>query len=244
MATLQPRLSPGSRLEAGRHVIERASGVSTKPIKTRFDAFKKSFTQFEAAETNVGKAAQALQAADSHVAELDAIQDEAVIALAAAMAGDGAPRVNPFKPLGFPAPTNIVDLAYEKEVELVTRLAKAAARGKSAGKGTKAAAAKLEKAAAAVKSALAPAAKARVAYTATIAKREAIGIDLDRAFAKLKRAARVAEDDGAEGLFDALFKVEARTPKKKKTASKPAAAATTAPTNGAPAAAPTTASPT
>jgi hypothetical protein len=238
MATLRPRLNPGSRLEAGNYVIERASSVSIKPIKPRFDAFKKTFAQFQSAEASVSKAVEAADAASTKVAELDSVQDEAVLALAAAMAGDGAPRANPFKPLGFAAPAKVADMRYELEVATVTKLAAAAARAKSASKATKAAAAKLIKAAAAVKAALPAMDKTAAARATAIAKREAIGLDFDRALAKLKRAARVAEDDGAEGLFAALFQVDKARPKKKaKSGSTSSASSATgsasAPTNGA-----------
>ncbi len=244
MAILRPRLNPGSRLEAGNYVTERATSVSIAPIKSRFDAFKKSFAQFQSAEANVSKADDAARAASTKVAELDAVQDEAVFALASAMAGDGAPRANPFKPLGFAAPAEVAKMPYEKETVAATKLASAAARAKTAGKATKATAAKLIKAAAAVKAALPAMEKANAARAASIAKREAVGLDFDRALAKLKRAAQVAEDDGAEGLFAALFHVDKPRPKKK-TKSKSGATSTsaTAPavtsTNGAGAAAPT-----
>jgi hypothetical protein len=238
MAILRPRLNPGSRLEAGTYVIERATSVSVKPIKSRFDAFKKSFTQFKSAEAGVSKAVEAADAASAKVAELDTVQDDAVHALAAAMVGDGAPRINPFKPLGFAAPGKLVDIAYEKEVVLVTKLATAAARAKNASKATKAAAATLIKAAAVVKAALPAMAKADAARAVSIAKREAVGLDFDRALAKLKRAAQVAEDDGAEGLFAALFQVDKARPKKKTksgsaSSSTGAAASASTPTNGA-----------
>ncbi len=71
--------------------------------------------------------------------------------------------------------------------------------------------------------------------TGAISRRDALGQAWRTGFEKLKNAARTAEDDGAHGLFDALFHDDApAAPKpKKKAPTAPASAP-----NGGPAPAP------
>ncbi len=238
MATLQATNQPGSRVGAGDTVLERAKTVDTKPVEARLSAFRKAHAAYAKAEREVRAAEAAQFAQESKVAEADVAQDAAVDALASAMAGDGAPRVSPFKKLGkFGAPSDIKVMAYEKEATLCAALAKAALAWKPGTAKTKAAAKKLAGAAAAVKAALKPTHGLRKQKLAAIARRDGFGQTWSVAFEKLKNAARTAEDDGARGLFEALFRDDTPTaPRAKKKPVAPAVpvAAPPAPNGGPP----------
>ncbi len=80
-----------------------------------------------------------------------------------------------------------------------------------------------EKAAKAVTTALAAVAPALKATDGARSRRDALVQPWETAFAALKRGARAAEDDGAKGLFAALFESTAtvRKPTKKKPVAPP-----------------------
>jgi hypothetical protein len=207
MATIQAKNNPASRVEAGDHVIESAKTAETKSVKTKLLVFTKAHAAYVAAHAAAQKSEAALHAAQDALGEEDAAQDTAAQALAAKMIGDGAPKANPFSLFGLPAPSALIDMAVAKEVKTTATLAKRAAKWKSAGAATKAAAGALAK-----KSASTAKAQTRIpalekAQAAAIAKRDALGVPWARAFNHLKNAARAAEDDGATGLFAALFDV-------------------------------------
>jgi hypothetical protein len=67
-----------------------------------------------------------------------------------------------------------------------------------------------------------PVAKLEKACADARSARDALTLSWETAFAALKRAARAAEDDGAKGLFGALFE---RAPKAKKNGKKTAKSA-------------------
>lgn len=234
MGTIQAKANPQSRIDVGESVIERAKSTSTKPVRKQFAAFTALHRAYKAKAVAADTAEAKAVAAEEKVAEADVDQDAAVDALATARAGEGAARTKPFADLGFDSPTAIKETGYAAEAKLVKKLAAAAAKkGRAA---TKSAARNADRAATAVESALKAVPPLKKAAAAARAQRDALSQSWLTALARLKRATRTAEDDGARGLFAALFEVAApaRKPKTKK-------AAAPAPTNGSPApGAPTT----
>jgi len=209
MATIHPSNRPASRIAAGDHVLEAAKTADTRAVKAKLAAFARAHAALVAAHAVATKAEMALHDAQDAVGDADAEQDAAVHALAAKMVGDGAPKANPFNVFGLAAPSVVAVTAVEKEVALTAKLATLASKWKSATIGTKQAAALLAKKSAGTKKALADMVPMRKAQAAAIAKRDALGVPWARAFAHLKNAARTAEDDGARGLYAALFGVTA-----------------------------------
>lgn len=210
MATLKSGTTPGSRIDTGDHLLEVVSSLGakrTKPVAERIAAFKAAHEAYKKADDVVGACDAKLRAAQAIVGERDVTQDAAVDELASSLAGDGFPRVNPFKPFHVGAPTAVKKMGYEAEAKVVLDLAAKVKKHKNAGPKSKAAAAECEKAAKAVLAALSPIPKLTQARTAAISRRDALEQPLETAFAALKRGARSAEDDGATGLFDALFGV-------------------------------------
>ena len=207
MSIIQARKNPSARIDAGNHVLEAAKTVDTRSVKAKLAAFAKVHATFVAAHAVVAKAEHALHDAHDALGQADAEQDAAVHALAAKMIGDGALKANPFKPFGLPAPSDVATTAVEKELVLTAKLAALASKWKSATTGTRQAAALLAKKSAGTKKALDRVGPLQTAQTAAIARRDAIGVSWARAFAHLKNATRTAEDDGARGLFTAMFAV-------------------------------------
>jgi hypothetical protein len=216
MATLQSGYSPGTRIDTGDSVISASASVNTKSIAKRLGAFKTAHAAYRAADAQVKKAMDALQKQQAKVAEADVDQDDAVNELATELPRDGLPRVNPFKPFGAPAPSVLCGMGYSDEAQAVLRLEKAVLKRKGLSSGSIAAAKNGAACAKKVLAALAPIAKLEKSRSEAITRRDALAQTWETAFAALKRGARYAEDDGAAGLYAALFDRPAKPSGKKK----------------------------
>jgi hypothetical protein len=204
MGTLQSKKNPGSRKESGDAVLANGKNADVSPVKKRFAAFAKAHASYSAAESKVTAAANAVRATEQKVGELDVAQDHAVDALASALVGEGAARTRPFAPFKLGAPSDIQGMGDVEEARTIQTLV-ARVRKTKPGKQVLAACATAEKAARAVIAAAVPIDKQKKARHDAIVARDAVGIPWEKAFGALKRGARAAEDDGAAGLFDALF---------------------------------------
>jgi hypothetical protein len=205
MATIQANKTPGSRTEVGDSILQAAKKTNTKIIAPRLTAFAKIHAAYLNADAEVKDASAALRAQQEKVADADVEQDAAIQGLAAALAGEGLPRANPFKPLGFPAPSAICVLGYAKQATEVQKLAAAVSKRQGAGKASRAAAKSANAAAKRVLAAIKPIARLEKARTDAMTRRDTLEQPWETALAALKRGARAAEDDGAKGLFHALF---------------------------------------
>ena len=206
MAILQSGTSPGQRIKAGNHVIASARSVDIKPVKARFDAFELIHLGFRKGDDQVTKADAALTKAERKVGERDADQDESLEAFAGAHVGAGASRKSPLAEYKLGSVSEIQEIAAEKEAKVLLKMA---AKGKKhPDAGVKKAALAMEKAANAVLAAIKPIEALAEARTGAIHARDARRPAWEKAFAALKRAARSAEDEGATGLFAALFEVK------------------------------------
>ena len=148
--------------------------------------------------------------------EADAARDEAVLKLAAALAGEGLPRANPFKPLGFPSPSALAEQGYEQEARDAQRLAKAVLGREGTSRATLAAAKALIASANAVEAALVPLERLVEARAAAVRERDTVGQGWESRLAALKLAARMADAEGARGVFAALFSAGAPARAKRK----------------------------
>jgi hypothetical protein len=218
MGTIQSRGAPGPRVEIGNAVLEAARGLDTQVIKARLAAFEKAHKAYAAAHAQGERAQEALRARQSEVGERDVDQDEAVMNLANALVGEGLPRKNPFKPLGFVAPSRLVDLGYAEEAKKVRRLVAAVLKRKGLSKAGAQAARAAEKAALAVDKALAALGPFEQAHKAALARRDGLAQGWETKFAALKRGARWAADEGAPDLFAALFEREESRPRRNQAA--------------------------
>jgi hypothetical protein len=207
VGTLQSNNSPSSRVEVGNHLLSAAAalGARTKPIAVRLTTFRKTHATYAKADGAVKRADEKVRAQQAKVGEADVLQDEGVDTLASTLVGEGLPRLSPFKPFGFGPPGAIKKMGYGAEAEEVLRLADAVHKRKPALVKSKQAATALAAAAKQVQATIVPLDKLLATRSAAISKRDALEQAWETAFASLKRGARAAEDDGAAGLFDALF---------------------------------------
>jgi hypothetical protein len=224
MAIIQVHTNPGSRIAAGNDLLARAGKVSAKAVTTKLAAFKKIHAGYVAAEKAATAASDAEATALQAIATADVTQDVELDKLASALIGAGGKRTNPFAAMGFEAPSLIAKMGYGDEAKRVKQLvaaldSKAPAAVKAAGKNALAASAAVTKA---IALAVAP----KAARVAALSGRHALDQGWETAYASVKNAARVAEDDGAKGIFNALFGGPKPRPKKK-AAKAPAAAAVT-----------------
>lgn len=141
--------------------------------------------------------------------------------MATALSGDGFARANPFKALGFEAPSSMKVRPVEDEAGAARKLAAAAAKAKGASAATKSAAKALALAAGEVEKALAPLAKLKAARAAAIAERDALGLRWEKALATLRRFAQADEGDAYGLLFRATAVRGAKRSGKKATEKKP-----------------------
>lgn len=218
MTTLGYSNAPASRLAAGDAVLAAAKTVVIAPIAKRLAGFDKAHRAYATAQEKVAAAATRLSEQQRRVAERDVDQDQSILALAGALAGLGLPRANPFRALGFEAPSDFVQLGYAVEAERVHALVGAIGKRKPLAKGAAAACKRAVAAARAVEAALAKVPPLERRYKEALVAREATAQPWETAFAALKRAARSADDDGGE-LFATLFERTAPAkPRKKRTA--------------------------
>ena len=224
MATMKIGKGPGIRLTAGASILAAARAIDTRFVKARLAAFERAHRAYADAQQKVDNAEAQLSAAQGRLGERDAVQDEAVEALAVALVADGQPRLNPFAAFAAPAPTAIMRLPVADETKAVHALVSAVQRNKSVTKPTLQAAQDLDKAACAVEQALAPLAALEAAVRTARHTRDAVGQTWETALAALKRGARAASDDGAPQLYATLFERPTRPTNNGKSTPAPTAA--------------------
>lgn len=230
MPVLQSGNSPSARVANGDAILEAAATVNTAPIKARLAAFVRVHKDYIAAEKAVRAAEDKESKQQAKIGAADVTQDGSVDQLANGLAGDGLPRLNPLKPLGFKSPSEIKKMGTAEEADTILELAEAVRKRPGLSKQTLDKAKAAEKAATAVNAELEKLPPLTKAKTAALTRRDALALPWEKQFAALKRAARAAEDEGHAGLFAALFQSTApaakpRKARAEKTPPKPAAGA-------------------
>jgi hypothetical protein len=205
MATRVRTTSPGLRLQIGASVLSGARGIDTRPVKARLESFERVHRGYVAAQRKVDVAESQLRDAQARLAECDATQDEAVIALAGALIGEGQPYTNAFEAFGVPAPKTLTRLRSPEAVAAVHQLVAAVQRSKGISEATLKAAEAADKAAGVVEEALAPIAKLQDNVRHARRVRDAQGQGWESALAALRLDARSAAYEGAPDLYTALF---------------------------------------
>lgn len=209
------------RIEAGDSLLDAASTRDTARVKARLSHFAAAHRALSKAQQALDEAEATLGARRVAIAERDVDQDELIDRVAAALIGDGLPRVNPFKALSPLTPTKLKQLGYGAEAAALTALVSKARKRKDLSPRTVTTLTAAEKAATAVRSVLTALEPAQRKVDGARSRRDALVQPWETSFAALKRGARAAEDDGATGLFAALF-VSTAPEKKKRPAKTPA----------------------
>ena len=236
MESLNSGKSPGSRIDAGDDLHRAAAEIDTELVAKKLASFRARQAAYVAADKKVKAAVENEIAQERLLGAKDAVQDEDVDTLASKLAGDGLPRTNPFKPFGAPAPSVLKITDAVVEAETIVSLTAKIAKRRDLSKDSQAAATKACAAAKAVSVAAKPLPALRKKVVEAMAARESLAPGWEKAFSVLKRAARAAEDDGAPGIYEALFLRGApKATGKKRAAKKGPDAKPAQPTNGAPA---------
>ena len=228
MATRVRTTSPGLRLQIGASVLSGARAVDTRLVKARLESFERVHRGYVNAQRKVDAAESQLRGAQARLAECDATQDEAVIALAGALIGEGQPYTNAFEAFGVPAPKTLTRLPSAQAVEAVHQLVAAVQRSKGISEATLKAAEAADKAAGVVEEALAPIAKLQDNVRHARRMRDALGQGWESALAALRHDARSAAYEGATELYTVLFPPP-RAATKSKTPEEPTTPATEPP---------------
>jgi hypothetical protein len=215
MAAKKSTTSPATRLDMGAAILLAAKINTVQSIKRRLDAFTRVHRRYTAAQSRVDAVDAQIQAAQASLAANDAAQDGAVEALARALIFGGHLRRNPFAAFGADSPWAIKNLAPGDEASAIHHLVAAVQRQSPPSAETAQATQVAEKAARAVEATLGTLVDLQGTSRQARQRRDTIGDSWDKSLAALKRGARAAIDDGAPGLYSALFGRFARTKSKK-----------------------------
>ena len=207
--------SPGTRLRLGASVLAAARAVDTSAVKARLRRFEQAHRSYVSAQRKVDTAESQLRATRVRLAELDAIQDDAVEQLAVSLCTDGPPRGNPFAAFDVPAPGTLTRLPFPEAGEAVHHLIAAVLRSKSISEKTTQTAQAADKAAHALEQALAPVEKLQDSVRDARRTRDAVGQTWESALVGLCRDTLTAADEGAPHLHATLFPPVPRAAKTK-----------------------------
>jgi len=210
MATINLGTTATSQLNAGASILAAARAADTRLIKERLAAFERAQRAYVASQDKVNAAEARLAAAQTRLGELDADQDDAVDALARTLVADGQSLKNPFAVVGSFTPRQLMAQPVAEEAKAIHQLAAAVQRAKGLSKVSLQAAQAADKAAGAVEQQLAQMTKLQDAIRHARHERDAAAQTWAAQLAALKRGARAAADDGAPGLYAALFDRPAR----------------------------------
>jgi len=215
--TSRSTLASNPRLKVGAAVLAGAQMVDTTLVKTRIAAVSEALTAYAEAERKVDEVAGRFDTEKLTLAQLGAEHDEAVEKLACCLAADGAPRLNPFAAYDAEGPAAIKSLPPERAARAIRALLAALERAAGHSDATRAAATRVEELTHQVDAALLPLQAIQDELRAARRMSDVAERRYDTALSALRRAARAAADDGAPGLYAALFPIQ-RTAKKAKPA--------------------------
>jgi hypothetical protein len=186
-------------------VLSAARATDTSLVQSRLARFERVHRDYVEAQQTVDAAEAQRRAAETRLADSDAVQGRAVTAVSAALIVEGQPPRNPFANLGVPPPGQMKKLSFAKAVAAVRQLVAAVQRDPRFGEATIKAAQVAEKAARVVEQALVPVEKLAHGVREARRMREVRGQAWDAALAALKHDARAAARDGVPQLHAALF---------------------------------------
>lgn len=214
MKTMTVRNNRAGRLDTGAAILAAAQLVDVTLVKARLGTFADAQRCYAEAQQHVDAAGAALREGQIRLARRDAEQDEAVEGLARVLVNGGQPRTNPFAAFGTAAPSVVKHMSSEAKTQAVHQLVAAVQREKPIAKATLHAAQAADQSAERLTAALLAVEKLEQAVNNVRHARDGIEQTWQTALAALKRGARAAADDGAPGLYMALFGHTTRSHKK------------------------------
>lgn len=211
MAARMKKTSPGTRLDVGAAVLAGARGADTTSVKERLRRFEQAHRSYVAAQRKVDTTEEQIDAAQASVVHADRATDDAIEALACALAMNGQPRKSPFDAFGVTGPGRLTHQAPVQKAEAVHQLVAGVLRHKGTNDVTKVAAEALEKAANDVDKALEPIDKLQATARDARRTRDAIGQKWSSALTDLRRGALAASEELYTMLFQPGAKPAAKT---------------------------------
>jgi hypothetical protein len=205
---------PATRLETGAAIVAAAGVVDTALIKARLSAFMLAHRAYAGAQDKVEAAEADLRAAQARLGRRNLEVDDAVEALALALANEGHSRLKPFAAFGAGTPSSVQHLTARDKPKAVHHLVANVQRAKTLSQKTRDAARAAEQAARNAEAAFLPIDHLEVSRRDLRRQRDTIGRRWDTALTALRRETRSAADDGAPGLYTALFGWAARAIRK------------------------------
>ena len=205
MATKRKAVEVVRRVREGNSVLAAAKSIDTKSIRERLAVFEKRHKDFSEAEGIVKEAENELASQTATVKKRVETLKEQVDDLAAALTLDGEPRVRPFAAFGEKSVSAVQLLPHSEISARTERLAKAAMARKGASKTTMDVAMKLVELCATIDAEVQVHKTLESKRHHAVKDRDALVAAWEKAWKSLKRGALDAEDEGAVGLYDALF---------------------------------------
>lgn len=193
------------RIEAGKVVLAAAQSVDTTLVAARLAAFTQAHTQFLEAVERINVAQAGIDNAEALVRERSAHHDTALGKLIAQLVVDGQPRINPLIRYSAETPSGIAAMPPTVRSAVVRELLGYVLRDERLSAGSHDAANACVTATTALDEALSSLTQAETTAADLRHGRDAVADRWDDAFAALKRGARAAADEGAAGLYGALF---------------------------------------
>lgn len=223
---LQKNQRPTARIKTGTAIRTAAEVVDTKPVNTRLQAFLTAHTAYVEAQRKLEEAEALLR---SEQVRLAAIEPGFVDGLARALIADGQALANPFAAFGAPSPAAIRSLPLFEKPQAFRDLAASVQRRTTPSPGVLAAVQMVEQLA----NQLDPTTGTIGSLRSEVAKarqvRDVLGQSWETTLAALRRGARAAADEGAPGLYSALFAQPRRVKKGKTAVAEPPSTAPVAP---------------
>ena len=196
--------------------------TDTRLVKARLDKFINTHRVFTAAQRKLEAAEAKVRVEQARLTQCDARQDDAIEGLARVLTAAGQPRLAPFASFSALPPSALKELPFADEAKAIHVLVVAVQRGNSGNQMVLDAASAADKAAQEMEAALlGPLDALQKSVLEARHSRDVIGHAWNIALAALKRGARAAADEGAPGLYVALFGVPVRSARKKAKAAPP-----------------------
>lgn len=193
------------RREVAEEVLGAAKLVDTSLVDDRLAEFAAVHEQYVTARAVVVEADRALAEAAEAIDAHETRQFDAVEAIFRSLIGAGRDHNNPFAAYGSPSWYAITRMGRRGAPEAVLKLARAVLRDESIPDAVRAAATEAEQGANAVQEAAQKLEPFEVELREARRLRSHLGKQWEQSLSRLRRAARYAEDEGAVGLYDALF---------------------------------------
>lgn len=192
------------RLEIGRMVLVAAESLDTSRVAERLAVLAAENTQYAAAIQTVAEAQAREAGAGKGVEDAVALVDAALDRLIAALVVDGVSYREPLAAYGT-NPSALKAAALGEKTGLVTKLLAAVQRDAKRGPAVGEAVTTVAEAVAGYEERRRALAEAEEEVRGRRVTRDVAAARWEEAFARLKRSVKVAEDDGAAGLYAALF---------------------------------------